>query len=474
MKTILSVGIDIGTSTTQVIFSRLGMENTAGYFTVPHVSIVDKQVIYKGGIFETPLNNRYLIDGAAVREIVSGEFEKAGFFPKDTDTGAVIITGESARKENAAEVLSHLSSFAGEFVVSTAGPDLEAIIAGKGSGASLFSQENYTTAVNIDIGGGTSNVAVFDCGDVVSKSCVDIGGRQIRLDKDYTVTYVSESAAKIASHAGIRLKEGEKTSEESLCRICDIMAELLEELISEKTPSELLRSVMTSGTSELSVIKPIKAVCFSGGVADLVYGSEQDKLKYGDIGVYLGEAIKRGRFFSDYRVIRASETIRATVVGAGTYTTSVSGSTIDYTDGLFPLKNVPVLYLNEAEQKSCFEGKTKLLEEKVRWFLEQSDSERIVVAMKGEPNPSYMRIKNLSGTLSDVLDRCLPKGEPLILVFEHDIAKVTGNLIRNSLTDRAIISIDSVKVEQNDFIDMGKPLMDGLVVPVVVKTLIFN
>ena len=135
MKEILSVGIDIGTSTTQVIFSRLSVENTSGYFTVPKISIVGKDIIYKGEIHRTPLRTRTLIDGEAVRDIVSAEFRKAGFTPSQTETGAVIITGESARKENSEEVLRYLSDFAGEFVVSTAGPDIESIVAGKGSGA---------------------------------------------------------------------------------------------------------------------------------------------------------------------------------------------------------------------------------------------------------------------------------------------------------------------------------------------------
>ena len=129
MADIVSVGIDIGTSTTQVVFSRLTMENAAGYFAVPRVSIVDKQVIYKGQVHTTPLKSPVLIDGAGVREIVAREYGRAGFRPADVETGAVIITGETARKENAREVLSALSAFAGDFVVATAGPDLESILA---------------------------------------------------------------------------------------------------------------------------------------------------------------------------------------------------------------------------------------------------------------------------------------------------------------------------------------------------------
>ena len=149
----LSVGIDIGTSTTQVIFSKLTMENTASYFSVPRVSIVDKELVYQSRIYRTPLRDRIFLDGEGIGEIVAKEFDSAGVSPSDTRTGAVIITGESARKENASIVLEQLSGFAGEFVVSTAGPDLEAIVAGKGSGAQQYAKVNGCYTANLDIGG---------------------------------------------------------------------------------------------------------------------------------------------------------------------------------------------------------------------------------------------------------------------------------------------------------------------------------
>lgn len=184
MAQILSVGIDIGTSTTQLVFSRIEMDNTAGYFTAPRIAITGKEILYKSQVYFTPLKTQTLIDADAVREIVAQEFRNAGYSPADTQTGAVIITGESARKENSASVLQALSDFAGEFVVSTAGPDLESIIAGKGSGAWQYSIDNDCTVVNLDIGGGTSNIVFFNAGDTQGKICLDVGGRLIRLGTD--------------------------------------------------------------------------------------------------------------------------------------------------------------------------------------------------------------------------------------------------------------------------------------------------
>ena len=479
-KEILSVGIDIGTSTTQVIFSRIAMENTAGYFTIPKVSIVDKEVIYRGEIHTTPLVNQSLIDGERVRELVAAEFGAAGFTPADTDTGAVIITGESARKENSALVLEKLSGFAGEFVVSTAGPDLEAIIAGKGSGAQQYSREMSCTAVNLDIGGGTTNIALFDCGRTAAKGCLDIGGRLVRLGGDRTVTYISPAARKVAESRGIAIREGEQASLSDLRELCRGMAQLLEECLGLSPQSPLLREVQTPGSSwlELAGQKPIRAIFFSGGVADGVYRGlswEENPLPYGDIGLLLGEAIREGRLCTAFRLEKGVETIRATVVGAGSYTTTLSGSTITYTDpGVFPLKNIPVLKLTPEEQETAFSGNPEPVGERVRWFLRQSDSGVIVLAMDGEADPSYPRLKTLGAALARAAD-ALPEGAPLLLVVEQDIAKALGNVIAAELGNaRAVVSLDSIHVEQNDYIDLGRPLMDGLVVPVVVKTLIFG
>ena len=478
-KEILSVGIDIGTSTTQVIFSRIAMENTAGYFTIPKVSIVEKEIVYRSEIHTTPLLNRSLIDGERVRELVAAEFQRAGFTPADTGTGAVIITGESARKENSALVLEKLSGFAGEFVVSTAGPDLEAIIAGKGSGAQQYSQEMSSTAVNLDIGGGTTNIALFDGGRTAGKGCLDIGGRLIRLAPDYTVTYLSPAAALVAESRGVSLREGERASLPELREVCRGMAQLLEEALGLAPPSPLLRQVQTPGSSWLDLAgqKPVRAIFFSGGVADGVYrgiSPGEDPIPYGDIGLLLGEAIREGRLCSAFRLEKGRETIRATVVGAGSYTTTLSGSTITYTTPeVFPLKNVPVLKLSPEEQEAGCGGEAGPIAERVRWFLRQSDSSYLVIALEGEADPSYPRLKALAGAAAQAAKE-LPPEAPLLLVVESDIAKALGQAVAARLEGRPVVALDSIHVEQNDYMDLGRPLMDGLVVPVVVKTLIFG
>lgn len=476
MPDILSVGIDIGTSTTQLVFSRIAVENTVGYFSVPRVSIVDKEVIYKSKIYLTPLTTPVLIDGEAVREIVAGEFRLAGYAPADVDTGAVIITGESARKENASAVLEKLSGFAGEFVVSTAGPDLESIIAGKGSGAYQYSMDRHCAAANLDIGGGTTNIVLFDDGAVAGKGCLDIGGRLIRVTRQLVVEHVSPAAAGIARAVGVSLRPGAQTTLPELTRVTDKMADLLAQALYLKPQEPLLRSVRTPGSSWLELDgRKVSRICFSGGVADCMDWEAQDPVPYGDIGVLLGRSISKGLLNTSIPSIRGAETIRATVVGAGTYTTSISGSTITYAEELLPIKNVPALKLSEREQEDCFAGRREPLVEKLRWFLEQSGSDRLILALPGRSDPGYDELKALSACLAESLDAALPPGAPALVVLERDIAKALGVLLRAALgRRRKVVCIDGIKVEEGDYVDMGRPVLDGLVVPVVVKTLLFG
>ena len=472
----LSVGIDVGTSTSQVIFSRLSVANTSGYFTVPSISITDKKIIYRGPVRETPLFDAVMIDADRLASLVERDYRDAGIRPGDVKTGAVIITGESARKENARAVLEKLSAFAGDFVVSTAGPDLEAVIAGKGSGAAAFAEQNGAVAANLDIGGGTSNAVIFDGEDEIGCGCVDIGGRQVKVGNDGRITYVSPSAARIAAAAGLELRTGDRADERTIEALCRAMCGVLETFLGLDGDRRLLEEVSTAGASRLIVPtrRPIRYLSFSGGVADCIYHPQGDPFAYGDIGPFLGRAVRESRLFSAFRVIEPEETIRATVIGAGNYTTTVSGSTITYARELFPMKNVPVLRLAPEEEQRAWEGDEALVSERLRWFMEQQDASRSILAIEGRPDPGYRELKTLAETLVRGMDRVLPQGEALIVIIRCDIAKALGQIMRQTAAGRRIVAIDAVTVQRNSYVDFGTPIMDGLVVPVVVKTLIFG
>lgn len=474
---ILSVGIDVGTSTTQVVFSKLQMDNAGGYFSVPRVAIVDKEVIYKSEVYMTPLKTDVLIDTDALRNIVAAEFRKAGYRPEDTDSGAVIITGESARKENSDAVLKSLSDFAGDFVVSAAGPDMESLIAGKGSGAWQYSMDHHCRVANLDIGGGTTNVVLFEDGETLARGCLDIGGRLICMNPQGIITKVSPAAAVMAQAAGVSVSVGDRCDELKLTAVTRQMAAALNAYlgVGTKDIDAILRQIKTPGSSDFPVPEKVQAVFFSGGVADLIYHESADTWAYGDIGVMLGRAIRESRLFTDFQKMEPGETIRATVVGAGTYTTTISGSTITYSDDIFPLKNIPVIKLDEELQEACFAGETEPVIRRIQWVLGQNDEEHFILAMPGKRNPGYMEMKRAAASIRQIMDRVQPPGEPILLVIESDIAKAMGQMIRQQPDlKRQVVAIDSIHVEDGEYVDMGKPMMNGMVIPVVVKTLIFG
>ena len=471
---VLSVGIDVGTTTTQVVFSRLHMKNSAGLYSVPKITIADKEILYRSEPHFTPLTDRYHIDAAATRELVLREYQNAGFRPEDVRTGAVIITGESARKENAEAIVNELSGVAGEFVVSAAGPDMESVIAGKGSGAFAASKELHCSVLNLDIGGGTTNAVLFSRGRTVSTGCVDIGGRIVRTDPEGTVVSFSSSAGRIAEQTGIPLSEGMRDAG-ALRQLCAEMARLIAEMAGLRSRSSLYARIVTIGSADLRMEQPADRICYSGGVADAVSGrleKEGELFRYGDIGILLGRAIAEDPDLSRVPKISGGATISATVIGAGSYTTTVSGSTIAAEGSLLPMKNLLVYRCTEQEQEELFRGNSRAFSASLSAFLEKNPA-RAAVALRGLEDPTYAEVRNLAAALSESADACLAPEQPLVLVFENDMAKVFG-LCFHAISKRDLIAIDSIAVQSTDHLDIGKPIVGGLVAPVVVKTLLFG
>ncbi len=457
MESLLSVGIDIGTTTTQLVFSRLTLENQGNPFSVPHVVIRDREILYRSRIYFTPLKSDVRIDGPGVREIVAREYERAGVRREQVDTGAVIITGETARKENAREVLRELSDFAGEFVVSTAGPDLESILAARGAGAEQASAEREGVLLHFDIGGGTSNLAAYRQGRLISTGCLDIGGRVVKYQNG-RLTWIAPKIQKLLPD----LQEGQTATEERLLPVVDLLVHGLEAAAGLRPVEEADRLLTTHKLPSWE--GQLRYVSFSGGVADMIWHPKEDWTAFGDLGVLLGRGIARSKLMKQAAPVRLPETIRATVIGAGTQTTELSGSTVFYRGISFPLQNLPVLRLEQEEVTA------RLLEERSRWLGDDRGRVPFALSIPGLRSPGFEQVQRLAGELAQGYERL--EGLVPVIVLEQDMAKALGQAL--AVKHRGpLLCLDGIRARNGDYLDVGQPVAGGAVLPVIVKTLAF-
>ena len=449
MAELLSVGLDVGTTTTQLILSRLEVRNSASAFAVPELEIAKRQILYRSPVHFTPLLQGELVDGAGLRAIVTEEYRRAGIKREAVDTGAIIITGETSRKENAASVLAALSDFAGDCVVATAGPELESVLAAKGAGATAWSEKTGKRVLHMDIGGGTSNLALIEAGSIVATACLNVGGRLLKF-ADGRITYRSPVLEGITD-----LTVGDRPTEAQTFALCRTLAEVLEMAAGLREKDDRFFALTTDGTVPMEA--PAAAVIsFSGGVADCI---ERDIpwQTYGDMGPLLGRAIRESRLCGgNYRL--GDETVRATVIGAGAYSTQLSGSTVYSQNVAFPLKNLPVTWVEAQRQTDPAALKAALA----------GQDEPGVLALPGWNAPSYGQVTAMADALAQAVGE-----EPCRIALRSDMAKALGVALRLRLgADRELLCLDRLALPPNSYLDVGCPV--GPAFPVVIKTLVLD
>ena len=438
MAELLSVGLDVGTTSTQMVVSRLTIENRAGAFSVPEMDIAGREIIYQSPVHFTPLLGIDRVDGAALRRIVEAEYANAGIRREDVDTGAIIITGETSRRENARAVVEALSDLAGDFVVATAGPDLESVLAAKGAGAVAFSEKTGKTVLHFDIGGGTSNLALIEDGAITATACLNVGGRLVKIENG-KISYISP-----ALDGFFHGKVGDTADERELSALAEELTQVLEMAAGLREADGRLDALVTKETDGLPpAMMRGEVISFSGGVADCIEG-QRDWLAFGDIGVLLGRAIRRSRLCQGEYML-GEQTIRATVIGAGCHSAQLSGSTVFHQNIRFPLKNLPVVTRTEDLAKLDGPG---------------------VLAIAGEAL-DFAGVRDLAKDLTAAMK------PPIYLAAAGDMAKALGVQIALALgTGAEILCIDRVRLREGDYLDVGAPV--GPALPVVVKTLVMG
>jgi len=465
---VLSVGVDIGSSTSHLVFSRIVLERLDSRYVV-----TTRETFYESDILLTPYSAEEEIDASALGAFIEQQYQDAKVDPDEIDTGALILTGVAVRRRNARKIGELFARQAGKMVAVSAGDSLETIMAAHGSGATARSIRERATVMNVDVGGGTSKIAVCMDGRVSDLTALDVGARLICLDSGGRITRLEEAGRRFAAELGINLEIGTPLAPQAARTLAAGMAQRLFEAMQCGTPAARNSGLLR--LDPLSFRGTIDQITFSGGVSEYIYGRATES--YGDLGALLAQEIRTRLAGWGPRLERSNEGIRATVIGASQYTTQVSGSTI-YVSPLeaLPLRNVPViapLFALEAETIDAAGVSAAIKTVLQRLDLGDGVSP-VAVFVPWRGSATFQRLDGFCRGLIGGLAETLARGHPLVLAGDGDVGGLMGIHLREEMQiGNAIVSVDGLELKEFDYIDIGVMLPNSGAVPVVIKSLIF-
>lgn len=471
---IRSIGIDIGTTTTHLVISELELANVARGNEVPKLQVLTRKLLYQSPIHFTPLDSASAIDAKAITALVESEIANAQFSASEIQSGAVIITGETAKKRNAAQLVKELAACAGDFVVAAAGPNLESLLSGKGSGAEAYSRDNSKTICNIDIGGGTTNFSVFKNGTCVDYTCLGLGGRFIQLDSEYFVKALTDSAEDFLDGvAKLKLiKIGKQLEKETAQLFCNLLSEVILHTCTRKKAPQIVQRLLQ--TDPLKLDYQIDEYWFSGGVAECMAAPQQADIPYGDMGNLLARSLLKALDERDLLYRIAPDGIRATVIGAGSHSLQISGHTVTVssTDCL-PLRNIRILRpFGDLPADASAEEISARLSASTTKTPGQEDQNTVAIVINDLSRASYEVLNRWAEVFAKL--STASAAHPLIILSEQDVGLALGQAIKRKNAALQLLILDSVDHSFGDFIDIGKPVTPSSAIPLTIKTLIFN
>ncbi len=468
-----TVGIDIGSATSHLMFSRLHLRRLGRHLSSRYV-VIGRRPLYRSPILLTPFTAASAIDTGRLREFVLAAFAGARLAPDTIDSGAVILTGEAMRRTNARAVAELFASEAGKFVCATAGHHLEAVVAAHGSGAVAGSRLAAETLLNVDLGGGTSKLALVRRGTILETAAVNVGGRLVAMDGEGRVIRIEPAARRVADALGIGLRAGRKLGAEDQGRLGTALAACLLAAMRREALPAWAEPLML--TAPLRSREPVDGVTFSGGVSEYIYGRESQD--FGDIARPLADAVREGMAAALPAPMRpGGEGIRATVIGASQFTVQVSGDTITVSrPERLPLRNLPVLPLELPGKDAVEAGEVRAaIHAGLRRAGLKEGEQPVALAIDWNGTPRYQTLRSLAEGIVQGMPSGLRAGHALVLVFSADVGKLVGEILRAELgVANDVISIDSIELRDLDYIDIGHVIHPARVVPVVVKSLLFG
>lgn len=463
-----TVGVDIGSSTSHLVFSRLQLTLEGSRYRV-----TQRQVLNESEILLTPYVDDTRIDVESLEAFINEQYKNAKIRREEVDTGALILTGVAVRRRNARAIAELFAQEAGKFVAVSAGDGLEATMAAHGSGAVAHSAKTGGIVLNIDIGGGTSKFALCSNGKVQEVSAVDIGARLVAFDQGGTVVRIEEAGRKHAAWAGLKIELGQKLSQDALRSMASGMVDKLLALLQPEPLAEEFQGLLR--LPRLTYRGEVDSVMFSGGVSEFIYNREKNN--FGDLGPLIADEIHRRIPDLGMLVMEPAARIRATVIGASQYTIQVSGNTIFITPrDAVPVRNIPVVApeftfdVDELAKDSIRDATRNALR---RLDLLKA-RHPVAIAFHWQGSATFFRLQSFSQGLVEGLKEILDRGHPLVLVNDGDIGGIVGLHFQEELEiQNPIISIDGIALNDFDYIDIGELIQSSGSVPVVIKSLIF-
>lgn len=468
-----TVGVDVGSSTSHLMFSRVRLQRVGGGLSTRFV-VVNRQVLYKSPILLTPYASDNTIDAVYLQTFIRDAYDEAGLDRADVDSGAIILTGEALKRANARVIADLFAEESGKFVCASAGHHLEAHLAANGSGTVSRSRRDHQTLLNVDIGGGTSKLALVHDGEILATAAVAVGGRLLVKGAGGRLLRIDGPAQQVADHLGISLKRGERLSEEDERAMVRAWVDILIGLIRLEPPTGLAAELMLTEALPTEV-KP-RAITFSGGVSEFIYYRETED--YGDLGGALAREVRAA--LTDGRInlpiVDPGQGIRATAIGASQFTVQVSGSTIRVTnDKILPLHNLPVLYpaIDLEDEIHPAEIAAAIQQAAVRLDLEEGD-QPLAIAFRMAGEPAYARLRALAEGIRAGIPRTIERGIPIVLLTDSDIGMTFGRIVKEDLAIPGdLVSVDGVLLQELDYVDIGQVIQPAGVVPIVIKSLLF-
>jgi len=462
---LVSVGIDIGSSTSHLAFSRIVLERLDTRYMV-----VERTLLHQSDVLLTPYSGDDEIDAEALGAFFADQYKQAGITPEDIDTGALILTGVAVRRSNARAIGTLFSEETGKFVVVSAGDGLETTLAAFGSGAVALSGRSGESVLNVDIGGGTSKLAFCSAGTIRHIAAIDIGARIVAFDDNRRITRVEEAGRYFGRKAGVDVAPGATLSEADARKLASAMVEQLFEAMQGGD--------ISSETAGLHRLPPLPSVLpdvvtVSGGVSEFLYAEKPEA--FSDLGPLLAEILRERLERWSPRLEKPEQGIRATVVGASQYTVQVSGSTIFvHPLQLLPVRNIPVIKpaIDFGDKIDPAEVAARIAESLSRLDLGSGESP-VAVCYDWDGSASYRRLDGFCRGVIEGLAPVLANGHPLILVGNGDVGGLVGMHCKLEAGISSLVSIDGIKLDEFDFIDIGAMLETSGAVPVVIKSLVF-